>query len=246
MDINERYFLDVTKLVIQKLEGGYFHPDMRTNNPAKFGAYHRSGETMYGLDRWAGHDLYYKTPRKAKSVIADLHYIYSNAYEYKRPEAREFWQTIDKANARKNWPWLYMGGKYEPRLKELAAKILLPQFNKLADRYLTEESQKLIVKDPRLLFHFIYAVWNGSGWFQRFANAFNKEVKAGKRGNALFNAALNSRTQSSNELIRKGGNKIKGFINTIDLPKPTAEAGLNSPLLIIPLLLLAGYYLIKQ
>ena len=51
-------FLKVTSEVIKRLEGGYFHPDMRTKNPDKFGAYHRSGETMYGLDRHAGHDLF--------------------------------------------------------------------------------------------------------------------------------------------------------------------------------------------
>ena len=245
MEIDPKLFQDVTKIVIDKLEGGYFHPDMRSKRPDIFGSYHRSGETMFGLDRHAGHDLYYSTPRKTKDVLNNLQYIYGGYYKYKSPDAQKFWNIIDNANARKNWKWNYKGGKYADELQKLAANILRPQYEKLSNRYLTEESQKLISQDPRILFHFIYAVWNGSGWFQRFATKFNEAVKQGKRGNDLLNAALNSRINSSNKLISNGGKKIKGFINTIDLPKPSAAPGLLK-MILIPLILFAGYSYFKK
>lgn len=242
------YFQGVTKLVIDKLEGGYFHPDMRSARPDIFGSYHRSGETMFGLDRHAGHDLYYKTKRKTSDVIDNLKYIYGGAYEYKNDDARKFWQLIDRVNARKNWKWNYKGGQYADELQKLAANILRPQYEKLAARYLTEESQKLINKDPRILFHFIYSVWNGSGWFQRFASKFNEAVKQGKRGNDLLNAALNSRINSTNKLISNGGKKIKGFINSIELPKTITSTGTGGmlKLILIPLLLYGAYTYLKK
>jgi hypothetical protein len=217
--MNEAVFDYVTGVVIDKLEGGYFHPDMRTNNPSKFGVYHRSGETMFGLDRHAGHDLYYSTPRKTSDVLANLKYIYNGSYQFKSDDAKEFWQTIDNANARKNWSWLDRGGNLYPRLRKLTGGIMLPQYTKLADRYLSEKSREIVESDPRILFHFIYACWNGSGWFKKFAEKFNNAVASGTTNkNELLNVAIKSRTQSGNQLISDGGNKINAFIYDFKIP----------------------------
>ena len=249
--MNQDYFNKVTQIVIDKLEGGYFHPDMRSRNPGKFGAYHRSGETMFGLDRHAGHDLYYSTPRKSKDVLENLKYIYNGSYNFKTPESKEFWTTIDKANARKNWQWLYRGGSSEKRLKELTGKIMLPRYEYLANKYLSAESKKLVESDPRILFHFIYALWNGSGWFQKFAKAFNNAVGSGMRNkDSLLQVALNSRINSGNSLISRGGTKIKGFINSIDLPATSVSStNSNSSLkvgLLLGVLFLSGYIFYKK
>jgi len=249
--LNQDYFNAVTQLVIDKLEGGYFHPDMRSKNPGKFGAYHRSGETMFGLDRHAGHDLYYSTPRKTKDVLENLKYIYGNYYTFKNQNAKEFWTTIDKANARKNWGWLYRGGSNEKRLKELTGKIMFPRYEYLANKYLSAESKKLVESNPRILFHFIYAVWNGSGWFQKFAQKFNDAVGKGMRNkNALLEVALNSRINSGNNLISNGGKKIKNFINTIKLPESNYVSPSNNlsyaPGILFGILLISGYVFYKK
>jgi hypothetical protein len=226
--MNEALFDYVTGVVIDKLEGGYFHPDMRTANPTKFGAYHRSGETMFGLDRHAGHSLYYSTPRKSSDVLSNLKYIYDGSYQYKTPDAKEFWTTIDKANARKNWKWLYKGGDLYPKLKKLAGGIMLPHYNYLAGKYLSTASQLIVESDPRLLFHFIYACWNGSGWFKTFADKLNKAVASGiTNKNQLLDIAINSRTQSGNKLIAQGGKKIEAFIKDFKLP-PNLDFGSDS------------------
>jgi len=207
--MNLENFKKVTGQVIDNLEGGYFHPNMRTANPKKFGAYHRSGETMYGLDRHAGHDLYYSTKRKTADVLKNLPYIESNVYTYKNDAAKNFWQTIDNVNAKKIWKWNYKGGELAPKLKSYASLIMFPHFTYLFNKYLSKKAREIVESNNKLLFHFIYASWNGSGWFQKFGSIFNKAVENTNNINDLINVALNSRINSGNDLIKQGGLKIK-------------------------------------
>lgn len=249
--MTQDYFDKVTQIVINKLEGGYFHPDMRTKNPAKFGSYHRSGETMFGLDRHAGHSLYYSTPRKADGVIDNLKYIYNGSYKYKSQDAKDFWTTIDNANARKNWSWNYNGGSQEGKLKTLASRILYPRYEYLANKYLLPDAKKLVESDPRILFHFIYAIWNGPGWFKKFAEKFNQAVLQGvKNRDSLLEVALNSRINSGNSLIKSGGLKIKGFINNLELPSSqvvsVSSTNKNLNGILLGVMFIAGYVLYKK
>ena len=265
MAIDKNKFKTVTKLVIDKLEGGYFHPNMRTANPNKFGSYHRSGETMFGLDRHAGHGLFYSTPRKADDVVSNLKYIESNAYQYKTPEAKEFWQTIDKVNAKNNWKWLYRGGSLEDRLKDLASEMMFSVYERNAKNYLKPETKAIVDSDNRLLFHFIYGSWNGAGWFQKFANDMNKAVSSGITDvNKLAQVALDSRMkeglkvgQPPNSLIAQGGAKIANLFTslkdmTISGVESTKEVVKKNPYktaaLTIAVILIGfvGYKLIKK
>ena len=223
MAVDKDKFKTVTKLVIDKLEGGYFHPNMRTANPKKFGAYHRSGETMFGLDRHAGPGLYYSTPRKSDDVLSNLKNIESGVYTYKSLEAKEFWTTIDTANAKNNWQWLYRGGGLENKLKDLTAEIMLPSYEANAKNYLDVTAREIVEKDNRLLFHFIYASWNGSGWFKKFATDMNKAVSSGiTDADKLSQVALDSRLKEGlkkgslpNSLIAQGGNKIAKIFDSL-------------------------------
>ena len=65
-------FKKAVQIIIDKLEGGYFHPNMYVNNPGRFSMYGKSGETLYGLDRHAGHDLFYSSKRKEADPVKDL------------------------------------------------------------------------------------------------------------------------------------------------------------------------------
>jgi hypothetical protein len=212
----------IVATVIDKLEGGYYHPNMALTNPAKFGAYSKSGETMFGLDRHAGHNLYYSSPRKEKSVRENLPHIESGEYQYRTAEAKEFWETIDAADAKEKWEWNYKGGELENRLRYLAGRIIKPQFDMLVNRFLSPEAKQIVSKDGRLLFHFIYATWNGPGWFKKFATDINDAVKNGiVNPDALIQVAMDSRTKeglspnsSPNSLIAQGGEKIKSIVGT--------------------------------
>lgn len=217
--MNQDTYEYITKLVIDHLEGGYFHPKMYTQNPTKFKAYSKSGETLFGLDRHAGHGIYYKGPQLSKDVQTNLKNIESGVYEYKTPEAKEFWETIDKAGAKNNWPWLYKGGDQYEKLKDLAAKIMFGPYVTMAARYLSPEAKEIVESDPKLLIHFSYATWNGSVWFKNFADAINQAVAKGiKDKNELWKIAINSRLQSNNSLIKTSGQKIAGFIPKITFP----------------------------
>lgn len=185
-------FSKVCSFVIDKLEGGYYHPDMLKDGRIKDTRYEFSGETMFGIDRLRGGTI------------------------NETPAGREFWAIIDNAGARYNWKWNYKGGSLGPKLKKLVADMMYPQYDKLASRYLSPKSRKIVESDNRLFFHFVYATWNGSGWFQKFAKKINEAVNSGVTNkNQLVQIALQSRIQSGNSLVKQGGVKISGFIDQV-------------------------------
>jgi hypothetical protein len=165
--------------VIDNFEGGYYHPDMNQSDMGK------SGETMMGMDRKHGVGF------------------------TKTQAGQEFWKLIDDANARKNWKWNYKGGPLEGRLRKLVVKMIQPEYERLSSRYLNEKAREIVKKSPNLLFHFIYATWNGSGWFQKFANKINEAVNKGITNiSELESIAMKSRKESGNRIVASGGQKM--------------------------------------
>ena len=78
--IDKDKFKQITNMVIDSLEGGYYHPDMLKDGRVKDARYGASGETMFGIDRLAGNSD-------------------------KTPQGKAFWKIMDDAGARKNWKW---------------------------------------------------------------------------------------------------------------------------------------------
>jgi hypothetical protein len=212
-------FFKIVGVIIDNLEGGYYHPQMFKDgrlNASNSSAYSTSGETMFGLDRTAGHSLFYSTPRPKNNVTEDIALIESNAYQYISSYAAEFWGAMDKANAKNTWKWNYKGGDLYASLKLLTGQIMKPYCDSLVNQYLSQ-NKAIVESDARLAFHFAYACWNGAGWFKKFASDINKAIAAGKTNlDDLANVALNSRLNeglttgsSPNALIAQGGEKIK-------------------------------------
>lgn len=210
----------IAATVINRLEGGYYHPKMMAKNPSRFRDYGASGETLFGLDRHAGHGIYYKSPRKTGSVQDNLKYIESGEYEWASPEAKEFWTTVDKMGAKDKWEWNSKGGAEEARLVDLAANIINKQWEALSKRYLSTEALAIIKKDGRLLFNFVYAVWNGAGWFKKWAEAINEKVANGEtNADSLLQFIVGLRETEGlgkgsrpNSLIARGAKKIKQIV----------------------------------
>ena len=145
-------FQQLTIVVIDNFEGGYYHPAMLPNfKPADQNLLRASGETMFGLDRKAGSQLA----------------VY--------PEWKTFWDLLDADRAANKglWRYQYRGGKLEYRLKELAAAIMFKWFTYLSKKYILIGSMDEIDNDDRLIIHFSYASWNGEGWFQKYSKALN-------------------------------------------------------------------------
>lgn len=186
IDLNN--FQTISDQIIDKLEGGYYHPSM-SRIGGGFGLYDKSGETMMGIDRMAGGQL------------------------NDTPEMVEFWKLIDNATNNQKWPWNYKGGPLEKKLRNLVANVMRKEFAKLANRYLTSEAKNVVLSDKRLLFNFVYATWNGPGWFKKFADDINKEVEAGNNNPSdLIKVAINSRLTSNNEIIKKTGDKLNQIL----------------------------------
>jgi len=200
MAVDVNIFKGITALVIDKLEGGYYHPLMLADGRVKDQRYANSGETMFGIDRKAGGRINLT------------------------PSGVLFWKAIDDANAKTLWKWNYKGGALAKQLKVYVGNIMLPEYEALAKRYLSPNARDIVNSDKRLLFNFIYATWNGSGWFQKFASDFSSAVAKGITDpNQLVQVAIESRTKEGlragsppNSLIKQGGEKIALFINDIE------------------------------
>jgi hypothetical protein len=194
-NVNVNDWQGMVNLVINNLEGGYYHPDMLKDGRVSDARYGGSGETMFGLDREAG------------------------ATESTGPAGREFWSFIDSQNARTNWKWNYMGKDnpaLESKLRQLAGDVMKPQYIDNTRRYLSPEAADIISKDPALTFNFVYATWNGPGWFQRFAKIINQEVANGNTDpKSLLRIAVDRRISSGNSLIAQGGPKVDKITNRI-------------------------------
>jgi len=187
-------FGKVVDKIIDEFEGGYYHPDMLKDGRVKDSRYGGSGETMFGMDRQTG---------KQESTSA----------------GKEFWDIIDKENARSNWKYNYMlkdNPALAGRLKGLIVQIMEPLFNQYMEKYLTPESRKIVKNNPKLFFNFVYATYNGPGWFDKFAKIINNEVANGNTNSeSLVDIDIMNRKNSGNSLIAQGGRKLDKVIDTI-------------------------------
>jgi hypothetical protein len=89
-------------------------------------------------------------------------------------------------------------GSLGERLRNLLSRILEKSYDNLSKKYLNPESIKIVNSDPKLKFHFIYATWNGPGFFQKFANKLNNRI--GNQNilnpNELFKLSMQDRRDS--------------------------------------------------
>lgn len=156
-------------LIVDKLEGGYYNPDWHYSS-----AMGDSGETLYGLDRKHG--------GKLNETLEGL----------------EFWKIVDENKNKSSWTYNYKpSGSMGEKLKNLASKILENHYNKLSDKYLNYDTKKIVDSDGPLKGHFIYAAWNGSGFFKNFAEDINNALSNGvKDPQKLRKIAMQSRRNS--------------------------------------------------
>ena len=176
-------FKEITKLVINKIEGGYYNPKWHYKR-----AMGDSGETMFGIDRKHGGTINTSGP------------------------GIEFWKMIDDNKTQGVWKHGYRGGNLESTLTDLAARIMEPVYERNSERYLSPEARKVVESDNALLFHFIYASWNGPGFFKKFAEKINEEVKKNKTPEQLRQVALNSRKESA---VSGSVGKIENIFNNL-------------------------------
>ena len=202
-------FEEVTKQVIANLEGGYFSwkmfDDGRIKDPSGKArkAFGKSGETMFGIDRLRGGTLNTGTA------------------------GTQFWGLIDSADAANKWPYNHIpADPLKTQLLNLAVQVMKPAFESLFNDYVKKEIQDVVKSDGRLYFNFIYATWNGPGYFKAFSKQIEKAYNSGQKSSeellkVFINLRLNTRIfwpntdDNSFNLVRNGGKKIAKLTGVI-------------------------------
>ena len=168
-------------VIIDKFEGGYWNNDTTKPKSQKCvkhpddPMYDNSGETMFGIDRRAGNWDSNPKGREFFELIDNEKENYENI--------EEFCQT---------WRWNYNGGSLQSELKSRAGDLMLTVYENNKNAF-TPEALEEVESNKRLLFHFAYACWNGSGVFQSFAEDINNAVESGLSGDELVDVAIESR-----------------------------------------------------
>jgi len=192
--IDVKDFPSIINTIIDNLEGGYYNPDMLRDGRVTDSRYGASGETMFGIDRKTGPE--------------------SNT-----PAGQKFWALIDAQPDKANWRNEYMA-KDKPelsnQLRQLVAEMMKPFFEKYTKDYLSPESAAIVSKDPALTFHFVYATFNGSGWFQKFARLINNAVTSGNTDpKSLLALAMQDRVATNSSLMNQVGSKVAKITSKI-------------------------------
>lgn len=197
--VGDEKFLDINKKIIKGIEGGYYHPSMNLE------AMGDSGETMYGIDRKHGP-------------------------ESKTGPGIEFWSLIDQDKAKNPKCYVYL---YDPlnskncqnlqlgnKLVELSTKMMLEQYRNLQNKFLSQKEREIIDNNYGLSFQFFYATFNGSGYFQKFAQKFKNDLAEGITDpQVLLRKQINYRKTFSdynafaNRITRRVGNKIEKILD---------------------------------
>ncbi|MFA6066893.1 MAG: hypothetical protein WC707_06955 [Candidatus Babeliaceae bacterium] len=201
MSITPARFNSITGFIIDNFEGGYFHQNMIRSGEIKdpHNYYATSGETFLGIDR---KNFYSPSPSFAK-----------------------FWQMIDNAGASTNWRYNYKGGSLYAPLKKLVGEFMQPIYENWMLKKLTPKARQIIESDDRLVFTFIYLVWNGSGWFNKFAAIMNDKVAKGVTNpDALVKAASDYRISTGNAIMIKANKEIMAVIDQLK-KKADPESG---------------------
>jgi hypothetical protein len=211
----------VVSWVVENLEGGYYHPDIH-------GKILASGETMMGIDRLNG-KAFSETPAGVK--------FWSIVDANKQKWIKDAMDLAVKRNPntpvnriKPNATRAYLGGENKDVLLSLVAQMILPNYEKWINNYLGDY-KKYVVGYAPLETHFVYAVWNGIGWFQWFASLIKSSVDSGVTDRArLFKISIDDRirtakpgvSEKAKDIFKVVGTKIKNkFISEYDKASKT-------------------------
>ena len=182
-------------LAINNVEGGYYHPSMKAT--LKGGAaMGDSGETIFGLDRKHG-----DTMNTEPEGIALWNYVDENSG----------WSEKSAGKTK----WAYGFTPSDSKLKQYVIDIIKKYYQKyMSAASISEETKQAIENDSRLKFHMLYSVWNGIGFFNRFAADLNQYIKSNPNyiKSDLLDVALQSR---NNTVLRNKAHIIKKIFNSL-------------------------------
>lgn len=177
--------------IINRIEGGYYHPDMKAKLRGGENML-SSGETMFGIDRTNGGNINTSAEGVAFWNLIDANYSdkHGNTAYYK-----------DMADGKK------IPANVGKQLRQYVEQIIMNLFNTNA-RFLSDGAKKIVLSSPELLLQFLYACWNGSGNFQKFANIVNAAYQNGERNAKKLYDLVQEARRSRGGLWKKGADKL--------------------------------------
>lgn len=161
--------------------------------------YRTSGETIFGLDRKAGFDIFFKKDRDGN-------------VRYSSPASYQLWSLLDDLKRRYRIPWNSKLGPYMPRAERLVIDIMMPYFSRLMMKYVPSHLQPLIFQSPYLTVIFVYSAWNGPGFMKAYASILSSSYSPGDPIKSIAKACsgiARNKASSSFPQIRRTGRAIR-------------------------------------
>lgn len=192
----------IINAIIDNIEGGYYHPDMKSKliGGENLGI---SGETMFGIDRTNG----------------------APQFTTKTTDAVNFWNVVDANFSTHHGDTSYYNDKADGRKKTPAAvgnqlrgyvrNMILDAYRAWSSNYLSPGAKEIVENDPRLFMQFLYAVWNGPGNFQKFANVVNAAYSNGERSAQAFYNLVGAARRAKGGLFAVGADKLDTIAATL-------------------------------
>ena len=178
----------IINLIIDNIEGGYYHPDMQSKlkGGESMGI---SGETMFGIDRKNG----------------------APQFTTKTPEAVAFWQLVDANYGTHHGDTSYYGTKVPAnvgaQLRYYVKEMITDAYDDY-DKYLSDGAKSIVESEPKLFMQFLYAVWNGPGNFQKFADILNAAYANGQRDAVVYWDLVQDARRAKGGLFAIGADKL--------------------------------------
>lgn len=176
-------------------------PTRRDGTPIGGVAYfNNSGETIYGIDR-SNND-------GGREDSGDFNSLWSLVDSYKNKNLPG--TNVSFMNCR--WEFDPPDSPDVRQMKKYSGNFMYHRYQKYSKMFLKSDEIAFLEKDARLRFHFIYACYNGVGFFKKFAGKFQQHISQTKDYNSLVTMCLNDRIHYGNSLIAQGGVNIKNRV----------------------------------
>lgn len=216
-------FAGAVEVVIDNFEGGY-------TNPSKYKQlqgdtqWATSGETMFGIDIDNFGTPEGKEARTAYQEFWNLIHndikVQQKALENKEKKPDDLWSRSTNILPGKPYAYSPIGyqakerPEFAKKLKSLETIFMQARYERFMGSYDKEGIvQKFANLDKGILIHFIYAVWNGAGWFKYWVNESVEFIKKNELDSAnpqdrekLYQNLMKSRSGEYPENMK---NKLK-------------------------------------
>lgn len=222
----------IVQAIVDYLEGGYYHPTHAYDSKTKklkdsWAIYKNSGETLYGLDRYAGNNEGIRKGPKNQAGIdfwsaVDAISGYGSYKDTNRTVKTGNWNVSKYPKKSNGWSWNHMPKKSEKgydTLQKNLTKYITSSYNSLFKRnFGSHPVGKLVENDGRLKFMYYRATWNGSGFFAKYAKNLKETYDKGERDlNKLICADLTYRYNTKSSSFKPGVSKMSFMM---DYQKP--------------------------